>query len=109
MRSHPGPAFAWRSFHPAVLLYGILLSITCLSNGAAASPPRDAAKAEQTSTRSQTVTTPQAATHPTADNSPEEEALPLTFERHTDDLDAMVKRGNIRALVVYNEIRILLR
>ena len=28
--------------------------------------------------------------------------LPLSFERHTDDLDAMVKRGNIRALVLYS-------
>ncbi len=28
--------------------------------------------------------------------------LPLTFARHTDDLDAMVKRGNIRALVLYS-------
>ncbi len=28
--------------------------------------------------------------------------LPLNFKRHTDDLDAMVKRGNIRALVLYS-------
>ncbi|MFZ0311531.1 MAG: transporter substrate-binding domain-containing protein [Candidatus Korobacteraceae bacterium] len=28
--------------------------------------------------------------------------LPLTFERYTGDLDSMVKRGNIRALVVYS-------
>ncbi len=28
--------------------------------------------------------------------------LPLNFERHTDDLDAMVKRRNIRALVLYS-------
>ena len=28
--------------------------------------------------------------------------LPLNFERHTDDLDAMVKRGTIRALVLYS-------
>ena len=28
--------------------------------------------------------------------------LPLNFERHTGDLDAMVKRGAIRALVLYN-------
>jgi membrane-bound lytic murein transglycosylase MltF len=29
-------------------------------------------------------------------------ALPLTFERHTDDLDDMVKRKTIRALVLYS-------
>ena len=29
-------------------------------------------------------------------------ALPLNFERHTDDLDAMVKRGTVRALVLYS-------
>ncbi len=28
--------------------------------------------------------------------------LPLSFERHTGDLDAMVKRGSIRALVLYS-------
>jgi membrane-bound lytic murein transglycosylase MltF len=30
--------------------------------------------------------------------------LPLDFERHTDDLDAMVKRKEIRALVILNPI-----
>src|SRR5271166_1971113 len=28
--------------------------------------------------------------------------LPLNFERHTGDLDEMVKRGSIRALVLYS-------
>jgi hypothetical protein len=28
--------------------------------------------------------------------------LPLNFERQTGDLDAMVKRGSIRALVLYS-------
>src|SRR5271165_7161481 len=28
--------------------------------------------------------------------------LPLSFQRHTGDLDAMVKRGSIRALVLYS-------
>jgi membrane-bound lytic murein transglycosylase MltF len=32
----------------------------------------------------------------------ESAGLPLNFERHTDDLDAMVKRRNIRALVLYS-------
>ena len=31
-----------------------------------------------------------------------DQALPLTFERHTDDLDAMAKRKTIRALVLYS-------
>jgi hypothetical protein len=30
------------------------------------------------------------------------EALPLNFARHTDDLDAMVRRKTIRALVLYS-------
>src|ERR1700684_260000 len=29
-------------------------------------------------------------------------SLPLNFDRHTDDLDAMVKRRTIRALVLYS-------
>ena len=33
---------------------------------------------------------------------PSAAGLPLTFERHTDDLNAMVKRRNIRALVFYS-------
>jgi membrane-bound lytic murein transglycosylase MltF len=41
---------------------------------------------------------------PTDTTSPQTRAgsLPLNFERHTDDLDAMVKRGTIRALVLYS-------
>jgi membrane-bound lytic murein transglycosylase MltF len=33
---------------------------------------------------------------------PDAASLPLNFARHTDDLDAMVKRRNIRALVLYS-------
>jgi membrane-bound lytic murein transglycosylase MltF len=33
---------------------------------------------------------------------PSNAGLPLNFERHTDDLDAMVKRRTIRALVLYS-------
>jgi membrane-bound lytic murein transglycosylase MltF len=41
---------------------------------------------------------------PTDKTTPQTSAgsLPLTFERHTDDLDAMVKRRTIRALVLYS-------
>jgi membrane-bound lytic murein transglycosylase MltF len=37
-----------------------------------------------------------------ADKTQSVAGLPLNFERHTDDLDAMVKRRNIRALVLYS-------
>ncbi len=43
------------------------------------------------------VRSPEAAPHPSSDA-----ALPVTFIRHTGDLDSMVKRGNIRALVLYS-------
>jgi hypothetical protein len=33
---------------------------------------------------------------------PPDARFPLNFERHTGDLDEMVKRGSIRALVVYS-------
>ena len=33
---------------------------------------------------------------------PDAAGLPLSFARHTDDLDAMVNRRNIRALVFYS-------
>jgi membrane-bound lytic murein transglycosylase MltF len=35
-------------------------------------------------------------------NASNQAALPLNFERHTDDLDKMVQRGTIRALVLYS-------
>ena len=41
---------------------------------------------------------PPAQTTPQADSA----GLPLNFDRHTDDLDAMVKRRTIRALVLYS-------
>ncbi len=37
-----------------------------------------------------------------AASQPPDAGLPLSFERHTGDLDEMVKRGNIRALVLYS-------
>jgi membrane-bound lytic murein transglycosylase MltF len=41
---------------------------------------------------------------PSSDQTPSQSdaGLPVSFERHTGDLDAMVKRGNIRALVLYS-------
>jgi membrane-bound lytic murein transglycosylase MltF len=49
----------------------------------------------------QSKPTPAASSQRAPSQSPDT-GLPLTFERHTGDLDAMVKRGNIRALVLYS-------
>ena len=56
------------------LLLGLLLAHVCVSTGALAQPQS---------------ATPDA-------------GLPMSFERHTGDLDAMIKRGSIRALVLYS-------
>ena len=46
-----------------------------------------------------TASTARAQSVPSSSN---QAALPLNFERHTDDLDAMVKRRTIRAVVLYS-------
>jgi hypothetical protein len=68
-----------------VVLLGVLLSIVYgkTEAGPFRSPVESEAHAAQTP--------PQSAAE-----------LPVTFERHTGDLDAMVKRGSIRALVFYS-------
>ncbi len=69
-----------------VLWLGLLLLIAWGAPGAAAqaqSMPKPGASSKK----------------PTSESA--DTGLPLTFERHTDDLDAMVKRGKIRALVLY--------
>ncbi len=70
-----------------VLSLCLLLSVVCV-------PTRAAAQA-------QSRHTPAASPDKTKSPSPDT-GLPLTFERHTDDFDSMVKRGNIRALVLYS-------
>ena len=45
-----------------------------------------------------------AASGPTSSTATNALSLPLHFEHHTGDLDEMVKRGNIRALVILNPI-----
>ncbi len=70
-----------------LLLLGMLLSIVYFTTGAAAhsqSTKSGATRADKT--------VPQSA----------DSGLPLTFARQTGDLDAMVKRGSIRALVLYS-------
>ena len=54
--------------------------------------------AEIAAPSTQDASTPQTKAAP----QPADAGLPVDFERHTGDLDAMVKRGNIRALVLYS-------
>ncbi len=70
-----------------VLLLGFLLATPCRTTAAAAQP--QSAKAPATSSDRASSQSPDA-------------GLPLNFERHTGDLDAMVKAKNIRALVLYS-------
>lgn len=66
-----------------VLLLGLILTIVSKRTEAAALAPVSAGSQGKTPPRSDV-------------------GLPLTFERHTGDLDRMVKRGKIRALVLYS-------
>ena len=68
-------------------LLGSLLSMVSFAPGAAAEP--------------QSNHSPTTSTENASPRSPHAE-LPLNFERHTGDLDSMVKRGSIRALVLYS-------
>jgi len=72
---------------PPILLLCLLLSIVCGRTLVAAQAPSTHSAAASTS-----KTPPQSATS----------GLPVNFERHTGDLDAMVKAKNIRALVLYS-------
>ena len=67
------------------LLLGPLLATACLA-------PAFAVQPQSAHTAVADRTPPQ----------PGDAGLPLTFERHTGDLDSMVKRGSIRALVLYS-------
>jgi membrane-bound lytic murein transglycosylase MltF len=72
----------------------VMLLITYAAKQAAATD-------ETRSAAFQSSAAPQSAVNASSTSS-DEKALPLTFERHTGDLDTMVKRGNIRALVLYS-------
>jgi membrane-bound lytic murein transglycosylase MltF len=72
---------------PLILLFGLLLLIV---DGKSA--PAAPAQAVPVSPASSDQSTPES----------NQAALPLNFERHTGDLDEMVKRGTIRALVLYS-------
>jgi membrane-bound lytic murein transglycosylase MltF len=82
----------------------LLLCVLCLSASgkteAAAFPVNCPVESEAPATQTQFAY----ATGASPDKTPPQSAaeLPVNFERHTGDLDAMVKRGNIRALVLYS-------
>jgi membrane-bound lytic murein transglycosylase MltF len=72
---------------PPILLVCLLLSIVCSTRRVAAqAPSTHPAAASASKTPAQSATS----------------GLPVNFERHTGDLDAMVSAGNIRALVLYS-------
>ncbi len=66
---------------------GLVLAITC--------------RATPTAAQAQSAKIPAASSDKAPPQSPEA-GLPVSFQRHTGDLDTMVKRGNIRALVLYS-------
>ena len=68
-----------------VLCLGVLLAAACCTTAAAA----QVQSAQVPAASSDKAQSPDA-------------GLPLNFERHTGDLDEMVKRGTIRALVLYS-------
>jgi membrane-bound lytic murein transglycosylase MltF len=70
-----------------VLVLGLLLAHVCTTTAAAAQP--------------QSTNSGAAAAAKAPPKSPDS-GLPLNFARQTGDLDAMVKRGSIRALVLYS-------
>lgn len=78
-----------------------MLMMGCTTLEATALQSQGAAKDEIPSARFQAFVDPQSASDTTASSS-DDKALPLSFERQTGDLDAMVKRGSIRALVIYS-------
>ncbi|MGA3318143.1 MAG: transporter substrate-binding domain-containing protein [Candidatus Korobacteraceae bacterium] len=79
-------AFAQQRVLPVLLLW-ILLPIVCgTASVVAQAPSTHSAAASASKTPTQSATS----------------GLPLNFERHTGDLDAMVKARNIRALVLYS-------
>ncbi len=83
------------------LVCASLLVIVCSTLEAAALQSRGMAKVESPSARSQAFVDQQSPSDTTAFSS-DEKTLPLNFERQTGDVDAMVKRGTIRALVIYS-------
>jgi hypothetical protein len=78
-----------------------LLLIACNAQSPAGSVAKDQAKANA----SQAQTTGKSGFSPEDPPPPTNRlVLPATFERHTGDLDDMVKRRNIRALILLNPI-----
>lgn len=81
-----------QSWYLAKFLCGTLLLLACATRPA---------RGETLRSQPQPVRDVQSSADAPAQAS-EEASLPATFGRETGDLDAMVKRGNIRALVLYS-------
>jgi hypothetical protein len=79
-----------------VTLSALLLVTSC---GKKASPSISAEQAQQQTAPAAHVSSPEEPPAPSNDV-----ALPIGFGRHTGDLDEMVKRRNIRALVILSPI-----
>src|SRR5271167_104399 len=100
-----------RGFAPALSLLTILLLVSCGKKEAAPPAKEGAAPpAEQTQAANQAPPTPPAsasAVVPEPENLPAPSktlSLPVGVERRTGDLDEIVKKRNLRALVILNPI-----
>jgi len=80
-------------------LRALLLAIVCVALLLIACGKKEAAPQGTDQTKRQG-----AASCPTSSTATNALLLPLHFEHHTGDLDEMVKRRNIRALVILNPI-----
>ena len=85
-------------FRSVVVVGGLLLLLTgspkaTVGLTARGQPTTEAAWGQSTAARQSS---------PSKSSQVSQAALPITFERHTGDLDEMVKRHNIRALVLYS-------
>ena len=81
-----------------ILVLGLLFFVIHSNAEAMASPIDVSFSSEAATARSQSVP---ASSHESSATS-NQAAFPLNFERHTGDLDEMVKRQTIRALVLYS-------
>ncbi len=81
-----------------ILLWGLVLLTLAAQMEAAASPIGDPAQTATTQGQTAAPAASQSKPGPQSGDA----GLPINFERHTGDVDAMVKRQSIRALVLYS-------
>jgi membrane-bound lytic murein transglycosylase MltF len=87
----------------AALAFALLLLFACEKKGGA--PPNSAGQANREIAPASAPTAPARASSPEDPPPPSNSvALPVSIGRHTDDLDEMVKRRNIRVLVLISPI-----